>query len=533
MCVGFTRHNHEATGPASHKPPPPLQSQLLCRVLALSIDVVCCVGVSWHSLFVCDASCVKPATIHGRRVLLGSLSRFAGHQLWGRSHRASSQLQLLGTRRFLRFLSRNQLCSQQALAARFEQPQQQQQQQAEVRDAEPMTTVNVEEAFPNQDAAVMDTPPQAQEGGAQASSASAPETDDMAKSYPLERNGRFHNPFDTFDMKEHSRFGRLFKLLFDVMTKDESNIPSAAVLDETLPVRTPDMEVLRSPPTDRMHVTWCGHAAILVQMQGQSILFDPVFSERCSPSSYFGPKRYRPTPLRLEELPRIDMCCVSHDHYDHMDRESIRTLHRLNPHMRWFVPLRCDDVLRDAGVPASSITQLTWWQESTVTLPNDNGDMTFVLTPAQHWGRRNTFDMFKRLWGSWCVIGKDQRFYFTGDTGYCRAFKEIGHHYGPFDVAAIPIGAYAPRWFMKPHHINPEEAVQLHKDLRAVKSFGIHWGTFKLTIENYLEPREELEAQTKAAGLAPDEFTTMEHGETRAYFPLKPTPKEDEQVIVV
>lgn len=161
------------------------------------------------------------------------------------------------------------------------------------------------------------------------------------------------------------------------------------------------------------------------------------------------------------------------------------------------------------GCGCETVTELSWWESATC-----NGS-SFVFTPAQHWCKRSLFDTNKSLWGSWCVIGPRHRFYFAGDTGYCDAFKQIGEYLGPFDLAAIPIGAYKPRWMMRSQHVDPEEAVKIHLDVRAQRSVGIHWGTFALAHEFYLEPPQKLKEECEKVDLPEDEFFVMKHGESR------------------
>eukprot|EP01133_Synstelium_polycarpum_P004965 gene4965-5773_t len=156
---------------------------------------------------------------------------------------------------------------------------------------------------------------------------------------------------------------------------------------------------------------------------------------------------------------------------------------------------------------------MEWWDEVAF---GDAGRLKIVCTPANHHSRRTLNDRNKALWCSYCVIDTltNQKYYYTGDTGYCHAFKEIGQHYGPFDLACLPIGAYSPRWFMKHHHCDPKEAVVMHQEIKSKRSIGMHWGTFVLTTEPLLEPMELLKEETIKAGLRPEEFNTMKIGET-------------------
>ncbi|XP_008398999.1 N-acyl-phosphatidylethanolamine-hydrolyzing phospholipase D-like [Poecilia reticulata] len=224
---------------------------------------------------------------------------------------------------------------------------------------------------------------------------------------------------------------------------------------------------------------WLGHATVLVEMEGVNILTDPIFSQRASFLQFMGPKRYRGPPCTVEQLPRIDAVLISHSHYDHLDAGSVASLNaRFGGELRWFVPLGLMDWLAKMG--CENVMELDWWEENCVP-GHDN--VTFVCTPSQHWSKRTAWDDNRSLWSSWSVLGPNHRFFFAGDTGYCPSFQEIGRRFGPFDLAAIPIGAYLPRDVMKGQHVDPEEAVQIHQDLQAKQSVAVHWGTFALAYE--------------------------------------------------
>jgi len=320
--------------------------------------------------------------------------------------------------------------------------------------------------------------------------------------------GRFEIPWSGFQLP-----GPVAVMKF-MGTKSESNIPSSAELDKVHPVLHPDGAVLQSPPPDKVQTTWIGHATVLVQMDGVNVLTDPIFSDFCGPVSMKPvPKRYRKVPLSIDELPRIDAIVISHNHFDHLDIDSVKKLTRRFPQLTWFVPKGLQSWMVDSGVARDQVKEMDWWEDQKI---GDHSDVKFVFTPAQHWCRRGMFDRNKVLWGSWCVLGPSKRFYFAGDTGYSEEglFREIGKRYGPFDLAAIPIGAYSPREFMKSQHINPEEALIVHKELNAKKSLGIHWGTFNLSNEYFLEPKQKIEAAMKDEN--PKSFITVNLGETFA-----------------
>jgi L-ascorbate metabolism protein UlaG (beta-lactamase superfamily) len=272
-------------------------------------------------------------------------------------------------------------------------------------------------------------------------------------------------------------------------------------------VEKPDLVLLREHRANPS-VTWIGHATLMVQMGGSTILTDPQFSERASPFDSFGPKRRVPPALSLEELPHIDVVVISHNHYDHLDRKTVtRLAEQPGGPPRYFVPLGLKPWFEELGI--TTVTELDWWDEER------HGDVRIVFTPLQHWSARTRFDANRSLWGGWLLESPDFRFFFAGDTGYSADFRDIRERLGPVDLAALPIGSYEPRWFMKVMHVNPEEAVRIHKDLEARYSVAIHWGTFDLTDESIDEPPRKLAEALDAAGIPRERFFLMRFGETR------------------
>ena len=253
-------------------------------------------------------------------------------------------------------------------------------------------------------------------------------------------------------------------------------------------------------------VTWIGHATLLTEHAGKTVLTDPIFSERASPVSFNGPKRVVPPARQLEELPDIDLVVISHAHYDHLDMPTLRQLAALQPDTKVIVPLGVGRYARDAGF--TDVTELDWWQAA--ELP----DMIVTATPVRHWSSRSFFDRNKTLWAGFMIRFADGfQFYFAGDTGYSTDFEETRSRLGEADLAAIPIGAYAPRDFMAESHCTPEEAVQIFRDLGARRAVAIHWGTFKLTLEPLAEPPVRLEEAMRDAGLDTADFRALTHGE--------------------
>lgn len=261
----------------------------------------------------------------------------------------------------------------------------------------------------------------------------------------------------------------------------------------------------RSEPT----LTWVGHATFLLQLGGLNILTDPVFSERASPFSFAGPKRWTPPGLAIDELPPIDFVVISHDHYDHLDKISVQALARQPAGApQFFVPLGIGAHLLEFGYPAEKITELDWWDKARF------GDATLAATPVQHFSGRWINDRNATLWAGWMIRMAGKQVFFAGDTGYSPDFKDIHARYGAVDLALIPVGAYAPRWFMAPVHVNPAEAVKIHKDLHARHSVGMHWGTFNLTDEPMDAPPIALAEALRAENISPSAFFVMQHGET-------------------
>jgi L-ascorbate metabolism protein UlaG (beta-lactamase superfamily) len=259
---------------------------------------------------------------------------------------------------------------------------------------------------------------------------------------------------------------------------------------------------------EQITLTWIGHATVLLQMQGLNILTDPHFSKRASPVQWAGPVRVAPPGIALEELPPIDIVVISHDHYDALDTDSIRRLHQRpgGADTRFYVPLGLKRWFSRQGV--ERVVEMDWWDR------RSDRSLEVIAVPAQHWSKRGLFSSNTTLWSGWVIAGESCRFIFVGDTGYAPLFKEIGEKLGPFDLAAIPIGAYEPRWFMSKHHVNPEESVQIHLDIGSRRSVGIHWGTFILTDEPLDEPPRRLAAALKRQRLAPQDFMALVHGQT-------------------
>lgn len=264
-------------------------------------------------------------------------------------------------------------------------------------------------------------------------------------------------------------------------------------------------------------VTWLGDVTILLQIAGLNILTDPTLADFAGPYGRFGSPRRVPAPLQPEALPSIDIVLISHNHYDHLCDATITRLLAAGQTPHFFVPLGLKAWFNARGI--KRVTELDWWSRVDLGLIPDSLRLHF--TPSQHWSRRSLFDTNTTLWGGFalewtCQTGAPWRFFYPGDTGYSADFKEIRRRLGPVDFLVLPIGAYLPRDFMKPMHINPDEAVQLMLDLEAKQSMGVHWGTFMLTKEAFDHPPRDLVAALRRCQLPDDRVWLMKHGETRA-----------------
>ena len=275
----------------------------------------------------------------------------------------------------------------------------------------------------------------------------------------------------------------------------------AAIADPAFP-KPPETVV-----PSNVSITFVNHATFLLRFADAVVLTDPIFSQRCSPVSWAGPARARPPGLALDDLPRPDIVLLSHNHYDHMDLPSLRTLRQR--HDPAFVTLLGNaSILAKIGIKA---TELDWWDSISLA------GLQITATPARHFSARTPFDRNRALWGGFMLRNAEGQALFAGDSGAGPHWAEIQARLGAPDVALLPIGAYEPRWFMAPVHMNPAEAVQAHLALGARHSVGMHFGTFQLTDEAIDAPLLALAQALEAAGVPPALFTTHGFGETRSY----------------
>ncbi|MFD2678983.1 MBL fold metallo-hydrolase [Camelimonas lactis] len=267
-------------------------------------------------------------------------------------------------------------------------------------------------------------------------------------------------------------------------------------------------KVAPAPDADGVCITMVGHATLLIQAGGCNILTDPVWGARAGPLSLLGPRRVTAPAVCFDDLPRIDAVLVSHNHYDHFDAQTLRRLQER--HQPTFVTPVGNERLLQKVAPGARVLTGDWGDA--VALPRG---VTTRFTPANHWSRRALRDTRMALWSGFMIDAPAGRIWFAGDTGYGDGgvFRDIRAAFGAPDVALIPIGAYEPRWFMAAQHVNPDEAVQVFRDIGARRALGMHWGTFQLTDEGRERPREALEAALRGGGIDADRFVAAEPGD--------------------
>lgn len=263
-------------------------------------------------------------------------------------------------------------------------------------------------------------------------------------------------------------------------------------------------------PEGTIHATFINHSTVLIQMDNINILTDPIWSKRCGPLPFIGPKRKSPAGINFADLPPIDLVLVTHNHYDHMDLPTLRQLQK-DHQPQFCVSLGNKRFLESKGL--HRVTELDWWQS---TVYNEKLKVTFV--PSQHFARRGVFDANKTLWGGFVLEGSEDPVYFAGDTGYGTHFKQLYEKFGEFCLAFLPIGVYSPRWYMSAVHMDPADAVQAHLDLHAKQSVGIHFGTFKLSDEAMGEPVIFLGKELAKRKIPPAQFVALKNGETLQIF---------------
>jgi L-ascorbate metabolism protein UlaG (beta-lactamase superfamily) len=292
---------------------------------------------------------------------------------------------------------------------------------------------------------------------------------------PQYAEGKFHNSVPASEVA----MAALPRLLAAALTGRDRRHPRAPI-----PLVAPDTG---SDPQG-LYVTWYGHSSALIELEGRRVLVDPVWSDRCSPSPLTGPKRLHEPPVPLRELPPLDAVLISHDHYDHLDMQSIQNLVDLQA-APFLVPLGVGAHLERWGVPPTRIIELDWSERTSVA------GIEFIVTPARHFSGRG-FSRDETLWASWVIAGPTRKAFYSGDTGYFPGFAAIGAEHGPFDVSLVQIGAYGDAW--PDIHMVPEDGVAAHIDVRAGLMVPVHWGTFNLALHDWAEPADRVWAEAKA-----------------------------------
>lgn len=335
-------------------------------------------------------------------------------------------------------------------------------------------------------------------------------------SKPHHRVDGFVNLYPSSQSDEDPSFLRwqLERALTDLTPDQPSRVPQVVS----------DINYLRENKGDTSF-TWLGHSTTLWQLGGLNILTDPHFSARASPVQFAGPLRQTPVPLNIEQLPHIDVVLISHNHYDHLDLGTVRALAMQTGGAPLFiVPLGVDKWLSNEGIDKS--VRMDWWDH--IEIQGSSAKVEFHFVPAHHWSSRTLWDRRKTLWGGFVaqtrMNGDLMSIYYSGDTGYAPDFIDIGRRFGGFDIAVIPVGCYLPRWFMKDQHVNEEDAVKIHLDVKSRLSIGVHWGTFRLCDDPIDAPIDGLPIALSKSGVSKEEFALPVLGQTRVLRRMKEQP---------
>lgn len=296
---------------------------------------------------------------------------------------------------------------------------------------------------------------------------------------PEWRDGRFNNP--------QGMWGDTQGAILRSLESHPNTVPGSPV-----PVVRSRGEALAAPPRSGLRVTWFGHSSSLIEIDGVKVLTDPIWSERPSPVAWVGPKRWYEPPIALRDLPRIDAVVISHDHYDHLDQPTVAAIAAMPWNTRFIVPLGVGAHLAHWGVPEARIVELDWWQSTRV------GAVDVIATPARHASGRVTPRSDRTLWAGYALAGPTHRAYYSGDTGFFPALRDIGSKLGPFDVTLIESGQYDGHW--PDWHLGPEQAVEANRWVRGRTMIPVHWALFKLAQHGWTEPVERVEAAARCRG---------------------------------
>ncbi len=300
------------------------------------------------------------------------------------------------------------------------------------------------------------------------------------KGSPQWSDGKFRNELVRHD-------GSYWKMTVDYIRGVDNTSPV-----EIISIVERTAQDFANPPASGLRITWLGHSTSLVEIDGKRFLLDPVWADRAAPMSWTGPKRFHAPPLPLDELPELDGVLISHDHFDHLDHETVKALGDRVP--LYFVPLGVGSHLEYWGVPAERIVELDWWGEAKV------GEVTLVATPARHFSGRSLLGMDKTLWAGWALVGPSHRVFYSGDTAMFPGFKDIGSRLGPFDATLLDSGAYSALW--ADVHLGPEQAVVAHQMVRGGLLIPVHWGGFDLALHAWTEPAERVLSAAKKTAVS-------------------------------
>jgi L-ascorbate metabolism protein UlaG (beta-lactamase superfamily) len=263
-----------------------------------------------------------------------------------------------------------------------------------------------------------------------------------------------------------------------------------------------DKGIYSQAPAGGVRVTWFGHSSELVELDGVTVLIDPVWDERAAPVSFLGPKRFFAPTLPLEDLQALDAVLISHDHYDHLGKQTVKTLARLRPELRWICPVGVAKELHGFGVPEGRVTELDWTQE-TVVHGRLGEELRVTAVPGRHFSGRSLANRFETLWAGYVLAGSRHKVYFAADSGLWDGFAAIGNEYGPFDLTMLEIGAFHPLW--KDIHLGPDGAFEAYRALGGEERAGvlmpIHWGLFNLALHGWRQPIERMTEVAAALGV--------------------------------
>ncbi|MBN2824970.1 MAG: MBL fold metallo-hydrolase [Campylobacterales bacterium] len=311
--------------------------------------------------------------------------------------------------------------------------------------------------------------------------------------------------FSNSEVNMEMSLGRMVKMMKAFYSdKTQAKVPQKGEIP-VVKLSRDDIIKMKNDSVVRM-----GHSTLLFKLDNRLVLTDPVFGERVSPVSFYGPKRFHSNPIEIEALPFIDIVIISHNHYDHLDAYSIKKLKDKVGHI--YTTLGVSKKLIEFGVEPSKISELDWWQSKR------DKSIAITATPAQHFSGRGLFDRNKSLWASWVIATPTTKLFFGADSGYFSGFKEIGKKFGAFDMTFLEAGAYSRLW--KEVHMMPKESIQAHIDLKGKRLFAIHNGTFELAMHPWREPFERIEAEAKKQNVL---ITHPKMGEVIDIFNPHPT----------